>query len=382
LFKRKIKNRLSTAGSSMKEGAGKAKDAATHKKYKTKDETFKQIHKNFTEQMKHMQALSKDITSYLAEANGLIEAQKKLAQDLLGLAPKGSQMEQLCQLQIQCCDEMIKQKKEKLNDSLRKNFTDPLNNYMGQYREVEDRIRERGRRESEMDKLSHQLVKQKEKNSTLVQATETKLENATENYNVLNKELQEDIPKLIQDTSRYFHPLILQLILTQSTFWNIMATEVYNMSQKVDSSQATVPQIIEVITPKNQSSAHRKSAGHSYDPYSFDASAGKDPYASPPGGQNPYGSPPGGSSGVIPTVNPNQSYASPPGANSALPPLPPHVPPTMTAQAQWDFVATSNQELSFRKGDVITILDNSQDWWKGELHGKVGLLPGNYVKLL
>jgi hypothetical protein len=49
------------------------------------------------------------------------------------------------------------------------------------------------------------------------------------------------------------------------------------------------------------------------------------------------------------------------------------------ARAQWDFAATDTDELSFKKGDVITILEEDDDWWVGELNGKKGTLPRNYV---
>ena len=33
-------------------------------------------------------------------------------------------------------------------------------------------------------------------------------------------------------------------------------------------------------------------------------------------------------------------------------------------------------------GDIITILDDSKEWWKGELNGKTGIFPGNYTQKL
>ncbi len=38
--------------------------------------------------------------------------------------------------------------------------------------------------------------------------------------------------------------------------------------------------------------------------------------------------------------------------------------------------------LLFKKGDLLTILDDSRiDWWKAELNGKVGMVPAKYVQL-
>lgn len=48
----------------------------------------------------------------------------------------------------------------------------------------------------------------------------------------------------------------------------------------------------------------------------------------------------------------------------------------------YDYTAANQDELSFSKGQLISILDkNNPDWWKGEVGGVTGLLPTNYVKM-
>ncbi|XP_064842761.1 growth factor receptor-bound protein 2-like [Oncorhynchus masou masou] len=49
-------------------------------------------------------------------------------------------------------------------------------------------------------------------------------------------------------------------------------------------------------------------------------------------------------------------------------------------KAVYDFTAEEGDELGFRAGDVIDILDRSDpSWWKGRLRGKSGLFPANYT---
>lgn len=52
------------------------------------------------------------------------------------------------------------------------------------------------------------------------------------------------------------------------------------------------------------------------------------------------------------------------------------------ARARYDFSARDRTELSLREGDTIKILSRKghNGWWKGEVYGRVGLFPANYVE--
>lgn len=48
--------------------------------------------------------------------------------------------------------------------------------------------------------------------------------------------------------------------------------------------------------------------------------------------------------------------------------------------ALYQYVAQNEDELSFEKDDLVTILAKDEpSWWKGECKGAVGLFPSNYV---
>ena len=50
-------------------------------------------------------------------------------------------------------------------------------------------------------------------------------------------------------------------------------------------------------------------------------------------------------------------------------------------QASFDFEPQEEGELRLRKGDIITVLDKSdQNWWKGSCNGQEGMFPVPYVK--
>ncbi|TDH15683.1 hypothetical protein EPR50_G00011910 [Perca flavescens] len=84
------------------------------------------------------------------------------------------------------------------------------------------------------------------------------------------------------------------------------------------------------------------------------------------------------------------------GGSDSLPPLPApplsDCPPTpaprqhkvsskLQVRALYSFHAEEKDELQFNAGDVIKVLERSdQAWWKGQLRGKTGLFPSSYTQ--
>ncbi|TVY90589.1 Class E vacuolar protein-sorting machinery protein, partial [Lachnellula willkommii] len=86
----------------------------------------------------------------------------------------------------------------------------------------------------------------------------------------------------------------------------------------------------------------------------------------------------------------SQQQPSSSGPSQSQPaPQPQIVPSGTTAatvsrvRALFDFQATDPDELTFRKGDIIAVLESVyKDWWKGFLRGQTGIFPLNYVEKL
>ncbi|KAF9342459.1 hypothetical protein BGX26_007484, partial [Mortierella sp. AD094] len=65
----------------------------------------------------------------------------------------------------------------------------------------------------------------------------------------------------------------------------------------------------------------------------------------------------------------------------------PRVPPRIGAKpdvvtALYDFAGEQATDLSFKKGDVITVVkktDSRNDWWTGKCNGREGSFPANYT---
>ncbi|KAM9286194.1 enhancer of filamentation 1 [Cariama cristata] len=58
----------------------------------------------------------------------------------------------------------------------------------------------------------------------------------------------------------------------------------------------------------------------------------------------------------------------------------------LIARALYDNVPECAEELAFRKGDILTVIEQNTEglegWWLCSLHGRQGIVPGNRVKLL
>ncbi|XP_040288255.1 enhancer of filamentation 1 [Bufo bufo] len=58
----------------------------------------------------------------------------------------------------------------------------------------------------------------------------------------------------------------------------------------------------------------------------------------------------------------------------------------LMARAMYDNVPECAEELSFRKGDILTVIEQNtgglEGWWLCSLHGRQGIAPGNRLKLL
>ncbi|KIJ65246.1 hypothetical protein HYDPIDRAFT_89233 [Hydnomerulius pinastri MD-312] len=91
-------------------------------------------------------------------------------------------------------------------------------------------------------------------------------------------------------------------------------------------------------------------------------------------------------SGYVPAQSPPRTAAS---STSSLPaqnaaaPSPAAVPVVTRVRALHTFEPTEPGELAFDKGDVIKVVDRGyKDWWRGQLKGRTGIFPVNYVEPL
>ena len=58
--------------------------------------------------------------------------------------------------------------------------------------------------------------------------------------------------------------------------------------------------------------------------------------------------------------------------------------PIGQCRALYDYVGADQHELDLFAGDIFQILERDYDsgWWTGELNGRIGLFPSNYIEEL
>jgi len=234
---------------------------------------------------------------------------------------------------------------------------------------MEDRIAERKRRRLKMDEINDKVDKFKEKGDIRYDSEELKLKYAKEGYDELNQELMDDIPKLLSDSDKFFTPLMQNIIFIQSNFWILMSNFGERLVKETNVTSSQTIDVEQIITPRDKSSVVRTYSSMS------------NPFEQQQNKNNPYLKQ---GTGTGTGTNTNTKNTQTEGSNNPLPPLPPLPgrPSTgVKAEGMWDFVAQSQSELSFSKGDSLTILEQNGDWWKAEKDGRTGLIPSNYVQL-
>lgn len=102
------------------------------------------------------------------------------------------------------------------------------------------------------------------------------------------------------------------------------------------------------------------------------------------GGGGMYGggaAPGGGGGGGAGRGGPGGRGMPMPGMARGGPPPQPAAPAKPMAKALYDYQGATTDELSFREGEMITILKKDPGgWWEGELNGKRGWMPANYLQ--
>jgi len=298
----------------------------------------------------------------------------------------------------------VETSRARVEENIAQKLCVPMYLFYRQFRQLKYRAKILEQRRIDMDRFHEHLQKLTDKSATNgsaagISEADAKYRDARAGYERLAHEMIVDCERLHSAISPFLEPCVAVFMQEQAdyatTYGRVMG-QFATIAQGVDTT--LLYDYHDVITMQSESSSGPDGALPQYKPKKKITAAQISAYSTTVDGAHApefvdshisYGSPAGSEVGAAPT-GPG-AYSSPApqgggyGASAARPARPMPPPPARggapKCRALYDFDAEDATELSFRAGDVITIIKKSQDWWEGELNGRRGLFPGNYVEM-
>ncbi|KAL7716669.1 SH3 domain-containing protein [Entamoeba marina] len=271
----------------------------------------------------------------------------------------------------------------------------PLTTYGEQFNELTKRFTTLQKRKEDLDfyeeKLTEITTKPANKQKGLADA-QTNFSYAQDKFVWLKLELLEDVDKLCTNCETVGLPLIRELLSSFDKFISNLSTgwqDVPNMMKELPTDNLPFNYVVKpfcdsyekeqnVNDRRSQNFLQKSAQQQTYQPNLQQPIIPQQPIDPPPYIQQPLNGPiqqPLVYSVPQNAVVPNQESAT-------LPPVPSKENKPNLCRANYDYDAQEPNELTIKAGDLIKVLSNEGDWWVGELNGKTGQFPSNYVILM
>lgn len=346
---------------------------------KTTDEIFEVYQANFNRQHSTALNLQKHVRHYVHCLKELHEATKGLSQCVLEMHEKDWPKHDDFENNAYELDHINEDLEEKLKESV----LVPLEQYLGQFAEMREKIAKRGRKLVDYDSQrhtyellqQHQINKQQIDDSKLSKPRD-QLEEARRVYEALNNELHDELPSLYDNRLPFIITVFQRLFSSKVTY--------HNDSMKVNKNYLeTVEQLAKATEKGNICSAI------SVKPPQSSAKNTTQPASQDSGNHN------GNSNSALKSNHSNRTSEGvsvsqyPPtsqsGSGSGKPPVYLH-----RVRATYKYLAEDEDELSFEAGEVIQVIEyddpqeQEEGWLMGikESTGQKGLFPANFTKEL
>lgn len=281
------------------------------------------------------------------------------------------------------------------------------------------------RRNATLKKIQDKKEKSAKDEKALWKA-ESDVEQATQEFNYFNDLLKDELPKLFRLEAQFIKPLFQSFYYMQLNIFYTLHEKMqhcdigyFDLTLDVEEAfmkkRADIQEHTELLTIVRFKTSGQKKPPPKYGNKPAAIEAGPKPAGLLTAGPTSatqdlatikYGQtspsaelvdnpPPPYSAGLKSPMSPPLGGPSSPGlaalaAGKAKPPPPPKpkpmrlsgAPAVETVTALYDYSAQAENDISFRAGDVIEIVNrtpNENEWWTGKCHGKQGQFPGTYV---
>jgi len=368
----------------LKERGGRVKFSLTSKFSKTEetiDVAFNQEEQRFQDSYKALKIIQKDLQHYFSLLRDIGIHHAVITDSFSKLYENHQKMWNTSQKNSAIQME-IDNHRTALENQMNDDAFLPLSEYMGQFKIIDDRIKERGRRRVDMDRYRTEVKRLTEKppnDPNKLPAAQKKYNCSRKGYEDLNKELVTDMNRLHVDRLEFVDPLFATFVTVQASYHALCAQKFAELAQLVGHiDRSEIHKHPTVISERSAADMNPYDVSGEY-PSEYSAPASSSHNTGHSGSSaSSFNTTPAPSTYVTTTTTTMTSKPVTPRGNL---PAPVQRKPQVVAQAMYPFQAQSPVELSFQYGDMITILAQEGDWWQGELNGKQGLVPSNYVQI-
>jgi len=275
---------------------------------------------------------------------------------------------------------IIEKQRITMEDSLRTYVIHPLTDYLSQQQDMKLRIKELSVRKLDMDRYFREYSKLMEKagnDRSKVAGIESKYNITKEGYNNLCDEMMLDMPKLYHDRIVLFELLSAAYIKASANFYDLAET----ISNSPLPGVASIQEGDVHDRTKTTPSASAPPASITTAPFAGQPSMVPVVQTVPPVQTSfPVQVQPVAS--AYPVLPPPTTTVVTSTTTAFVPATIPSDPSHPQAQALFTFNAEEEGELSIKKGDIVMLHNTEGEWWEGEINGKRGLVPSNYLKRL
>lgn len=371
---------------------------------KTTDELFEVYQLNFSRQQSTATNFQKHVKQYLHCLKELHEASKGLSQCLLEMHERDWPKHDVFENNAYELDHINEDLEEKLKESV----LVPLEQYLGQFAEMREKISKRGRKLVDYDSQrhtyetlqQHQLGKQQHDDSKLSRSRD-QLEEARKVYESLNNELHDELPALYDNRLPFVITVFQRLFASNIAYHNDNLTVQKSYLETVEHlARATEKGSLNSSSSgggSHQVPANRQSnSEHVTEINKQNINNNVNNNTKPSVNNNGSGKARqqaaiNDSKSVVGSGDQQNAPDEPHEATSSIINEPSKPPVYLhRVRATYKYLAEDEDELSFEAGEIIQVIEyddpqeQEEGWLMGikESNGQKGLFPANFTKEL
>lgn len=359
---------------------------------KTTDELFEVYQSNFNRQQSTALNLQKHVKQYMNCLKELHEASKGLSQCLLEMHERDWPKHDVFENNAYELDHVNEDLEEKLKESV----LVPLEQYLGQFAEIREKIAKRGRKLVDYDSQrhtfealqQHQLGKQHD--DSKLNKSRDQLEEARRVYESLNNELHDELPLLYENRLPFIITVFQRLFSSKFAY--------HSENAGIQKSYMETVELLAKATEKGSLNSASRTYSHKLAPPSDNATGAITGVIDSKQSQKSRHSN-GNNTGEDDHRQPSQQSKESIGNQNQVVNATSNVvtnsgnkPPVYLhkVKATYKYIAEDDDELTFEAGETIQVieyddpLEQEEGWLMGikESTGEKGLFPANFTKEL